>query len=478
MLVLLSIATVLVCILVFRLHAFLTLLLAGLLVAVCSSGTVLETYLDFELTRGTLSQEQVDQIASRSPASRLAYAFGETAGKIGILIGLASIVGQCLLESKAASVIVDRLLKLTGNKRAPEAIAASAFVLAIPVFFDTVFYLMMPLARSLRQRVGKDYVLFVLAILAGGSIAHSLIPPTPGPLLVAGILNVEIGTMMIAGLSIGLCSSVLSLMAARVINHFVDVPLRPVADDDAADSADTTASPEEESATSKGPSLIDSLLPIVLPVLLIGAGSVVSYLVKSGTINPGPIVDVLRGLGDKNIALGIGLVAAIRLVKYVAPNKRKTIVNRSLASAGSIILITSAGGAFGMMLRQAGIEQLVTSLAGGATGLLILPIAFLVTTAIRTLQGSATVAMITSAGVLQGFAAAESLSFHPVYLAMAIGAGSKPISWMTDSAFWIITRMTGMTESEGLKTISPMSIALGLSAISVTIFFAWCFPAI
>ena len=107
----------------------------------------------------------------------------------------------------------------------------------------------------------------------------------------------------------------------------------------------------------------------------------------------------------------------------------------------------------------------------------LLPLAFVVTAAVRTLQGSATVAMITAAGILQGFASAESLPFHPVYIAMAIGAGSKPISWMTDSAFWVITKMSGMTESEGLRVISPMSIAMGFSALFFTMLFAWIYPA-
>ena len=130
------------------------------------------------------------------------------------------------------------------------------------------------------------------------------------------------------------------------------------------------------------------------------------------------------------------------------------------------------------MLRQAGIEEAVSSLAQGVPGLMILPLAFVVTAGIRTLQGSATVAMITAAGVLQGFAAAESLPFHPVYLAMAIGAGSKPVSWMTDSAFWVITRMTGMTEAEGLRVISPMSIGMGFSALLFTMLFATLYPGI
>ena len=128
------------------------------------------------------------------------------------------------------------------------------------------------------------------------------------------------------------------------------------------------------------------------------------------------------------------------------------------------------------MLRQAGIAEAVSELTRDVPGLMLLPVAFAVTAAIRTLQGSATVAMITAAGVLQGFA--EGLPYNPVYLAMAIGAGSKPVSWMTDSAFWVITKMSGMTEAEGLRVVSPMSTAMGLAALLVTMVFAGLYPAV
>ncbi|MEE2937024.1 MAG: SLC13 family permease [Planctomycetota bacterium] len=492
----LSVAVVLGCILVLRLHAFLTLLLAGLLVAAISGRAAVERYTQYQLENDKISVEQAEKLNGQSPVVRLTTAFGQTAGKIGILIALASVIGQCLLESGGAAVIVDRMLKLTGPKRAPEALAASSFVLGIPVFFDTVFYLMVPLARSLRQRLGKDYVLFILAILAGGSIAHSLVPPTPGPLLVAGIIGVDIATMMLAGLVIGGCSSLLSLAAARLINRLVDVPLRPLGEEEAepksegagfkganqlADSEDRVTGGEPSAAPDSNPigtspSLVAALLPIALPVLLIGLGSAIRFMMESGILSSSGVVDVLASLGDKNIALGVGVVFALMLKKHCPASKRSSVVSRSLAAGGNIILITAAGGAFGAMLRQAGIEQAVGGLTHGVPGIMILPLAFVVTASIRTLQGSATVAMITAAGVLQGFAQPETLPFHPVYLAMAIGAGSKPVSWMTDSAFWVITRMSGMTEAEGLRVVSPMSICLGFSALLFTMLFAVFFP--
>lgn len=470
----LSVAVVLVCILVFKMHAFLTLLLASLLVAGLTGTETLQQFGDLEVAKEKWTPKAAESFSHSSAVSRVAAEFGTSAGKIGILIALASVIGGCLSESGAATTIVERLLKLTGPKRAPEALAVSSFIIGIPVFFDTVFYLMIPLARSLRRVVGKDYVLFILAILAGGSIAHSLIPPTPGPLLVAEALNIDIGVMLSVGLVVGGISSVISLAVARLINRWVDIPLREIAGESVAGIGDTV----EIDDTKTKPKFVESLLPIMVPVALITIGSVLAYLTKSGTIDSTALTDVFGFLGDKNIAIAIGLAFAMWLTRYISLGQRATLVSRSLASAGNIILITAAGGAFGGMLRQAGIASAVGSLVDANAGLLLLPVAFVVTASIRTLQGSATVAMITAAGVLQGFAFADDLPFHPVYLAMAIGAGSKPISWMTDSAFWVIIRMSGMTEAEGLKVISPMSIALGFSALSTTLVMAWLLPGV
>ncbi|MCA9137458.1 MAG: GntP family permease [Planctomycetales bacterium] len=483
----LSVAVVLICILWLKMHAFVTLLLAGLLVGTLTAPEALHRYAEAEVSKNNWTPKAAEAFSHSSAVSRVASEFGSTAGKIGILIALASVIGGCLSESGAATTIVGRMLKLTGPKRSPEALAFSSFIIGIPVFFDTVFYLMVPLARSLRRVVGKDYVLFLLAILAGGSIAHSLIPPTPGPLLVAEKLNIDFGVMLGAGLVVGSISSVLSLTFARVINRFIDVPLRELPGESIpVESAESIGS----DVAGQSPRFVESLLPILIPVVLITIGSILDYLTKSKVLDVGSIemmpyralvgvaVDGFQFLGDKNIAIGIGLGFAMTLTRYIDSGQRASLVSRSLASAGNIILITAAGGAFGAMLRQAGIASAVGDLVDANAGLMLLPIAFAVTSAIRTLQGSATVAMITAAGVLQGFALADDLPFHPVYLAMAIGAGSKPVSWMTDSAFWVITRMSGMTEAEGLKVISPMSIAMGLSALTTTVVVAWVFPGV
>lgn len=460
-----------------RMHALLVLLIASLLVAVL---TPKEAILRFAEDQ-QMSELDAKSLAGASGPKRLAVAFGQTAGEVGILIALASIVGICLLESGAASGIVNAMMKVGGTKRAPESLAFSAFVLGIPVFFDTVFYLMMPLARTLRQRTGRDYALYIMAIMAGGAIAHSLVPPTPGPLQVAEILHIETSTMIFAGLAVGGLTSVLSLLAARMLNRFTTVPLRdPACETDLATDDSPTAqngngvdvSPALTAAAT--PPLLWSLLPIVLPVALISYGAVDDML-------PLSLPQVLRGplelLADKNVAMGVSAALSLTLLKYAPSRKPGDAVANALASGGQVILITSAGGALGAMLRQAGIASAVSEIANDVSPSWLLVVAFLVTTAIRSLQGSATVAMITAAGVLQGFSEVKNLPFHPVYIAMAIGVGSKPICWMTDSGFWIMCKMSGMSDSEGLRTVTLLSIAMGISGLLVTVLLANLFPA-
>jgi GntP family gluconate:H+ symporter len=481
-LVLAATVLILVGILWFRTHAMLVLLAAAFLVAVFTPADSLKRYAIDQVQAGQMSQSAADGLVKTSGPKRLATAFGQTAGEVGILIALASIVGICLMESGAAYGIVTAMLRLCGVKRAPEGLAISSFILSIPVFFDTVFYLMVPLARSLRRKTGKDYVLYILAIMAGGSIAHSLVPPTPGPLQVADILGIDVFTMMVAGLGIGAASSFLSLVSARVISRLTDVPLRPLGSENdegphgESDDGTFDSSAPDAASPSSPPPLFLSLLPIVLPVLLIGWGAI-DAVMKFPL--PESLSAVMRLASDKNAAMGIAAAVALQLLRYTPQSHdRKGVVSRALASGGQIILITSAGGALGAMLRQAGIASAVADLTSEVPASMLLVVVFGVTTAIRTLQGSATVSMITAAGVLQGLADVNSLPFHPVYIAMAIGAGSKPLCWMTDSGFWIMCKMSGMTDREGLRTVSVLSVAMGLSALLVTLLAATIIPAI
>jgi gluconate:H+ symporter, GntP family len=411
-------------------------------------------------------------LASETFAARVTDGFGSTCGKIGILIALASIVGTCLLESGAADRVVRGTLKLFGERGAPASFVTSGFLLGIPVFFDTVFYLMIPLGKAMRLRVGRNYLLFVLTIVAGATMAHSLVPPTPGPLFVAEQLGVDIGVMILAGCVVGSFTVVFGYFYASVANKLWDLPLRETPEFSLSDLEAIARRPETEL-----PPFWLSLLPIVLPVVLIGGLTVLKQF--SGMI-PGGVMSVAAVLGDKNLALGISAAVALgTLIRQKRTNLEALAgsLQASLASGGVIILITAAGGAFGTVLQQTGVSGLIRDLPE-ASPAAICGLAFLITTAIRTAQGSATVAMITAVGILSGLAAGGNLGFHPVYLALAIGCGSKPIGWMNDSGFWVITKMSGMTEAEGLKYVTPMTSCMGVVGLAVTIVGVTFFPLV
>lgn len=462
-------------ILILRLHAFVALLLAAMTVALLTPQAALRDYADEQVAKGEWTEKAATKFVKSPAPTRVAEGFGKTCISIGILIAMASIIGKCLLDSGAADKIVRSTLRLVGEPRAPAAFIGSGFLLGIPVFFDTVFYLMMPLGKAMRLRTGGNYLLYILTIVAGGTMAHSLVPPTPGPLFVAEQLGVDLAVMIFGGCVIGLFASSCGYLFARWLNGRMEIPLRESADVSLADLEDLSKRDESEL-----PPVWLALLPIILPVILITARTALDAYVKSGgadwAVGVQPLVNTV---GDKNFALILAAGIALGMVAWQLRSDAKQLaatVQTALASGGVIILITAGGGAFGATVRQCGIADEIAKLTSGISPIMILPVAFLVTTLIRTAQGSATVAMMTAVSVLDSFAAPGVLSFHPVYLALAIGCGSKPVAWMADSGFWVICKMSGMTEAEGLKTVTPLSIVMGVSGLIATVTAALVLP--
>ena len=409
------------------------------------------------------------RLAGQTVGERVAAGFGSTCAKIGILIALAAIIGKCLLESGAADRIVRSFLGWLGERGAGVSFVASGFLLGIPVFFDTVFYLMIPLGKAMRMRTGRNYLLYVLTIVTGASLAHSLVPPTPGPLFVAEELGVDLGVMILGGCLVGLFTSFAGYGYAVLVNRRCDLPLR--------ESTDLSLADLEKLArrdVGELPPLWVSVVPILLPVFLIGGFTI---LKSAGGDVSTEVMAVAAALGNKNIAMVISALMAMGLLVWQRRTSLAQLaeaVQAALLSAGVIILITAAGGAFGQVIQQTGVSRLVGQPVQGSLGVIVL--AFLITAAVRTAQGSGTVAMITATGILSGIASSGELGFHPVYLALAIGCGSKPIQWMNDSGFWVICKMSGMTDREGLKYITPLTTLMGFVGLGVTLLGAWLMP--
>ena len=484
LLLLIGLATVLGGILWLRLHPFIALFIAALLIASITPKTQVANALAdkkinervkltgadlTEIEQAQIKNDQADYANNRTPIQRITQEFGVTFGKIGLVIALACLIGRCLLASGAADRIVRAALSLVGEKGAPVAFLGSGFALGIPVFFDSLFLLAIPLAKAMWLKLRKNYLLLIVAIIAGGSMTHSLVPPTPGPLYVASALGINIGTMILAGLVVGLFTASAGYLYGVWLNRRMDIPFRETPE--AIEKLESHSAKE----THELPSLFASLLPIVLPVLLIAGGTLIAQTEAATGLK-----NFFKLLGDKNIALAIAAgLALFTLARHLKNKKELTEkMQGALQEAGLIILICCAGGAFGAILLQTGIGPHLQSKVGeGANSLWLLPLAFLVTTVIRAAQGSATVAMITAVGIVGSFAVGN-LDYHPVYLALAIGCGSKPLPWMNDSGFWVISKMSGMTEKETLLTFTATLSIMGVTGIVVTMIGAKLFPMV
>ena len=496
-----GVAIVLGLILVLRINAFIALVCAAIVVSILAPG------------------------ATGEKMTRVAAAFGETAGAIGIVIALAAVVGKCMMDSGAADRIVRALLSMLGEKRAAAALTTSGFVLSIPVFFDTAFYLLVPLARSTYRRTNRHYLKFLMAIAAGGVVTHTLVPPTPGPLFVANQLGVDVGMMMLMGVVIGIPAAAVGLLYGRWLDRRMPIEMRPI--------GGGTEEPEPLAA-GKLPGLMISLAPILLPILLITSNSFIKVagytaLAKEPSIltdtpaarfvhdgrlgvatttadgkprfsalTDGEITEALFAAADNDMVIArvfewsnifgnpnfaLLLSAAIAVLTFhvqLRPGKKKmaATIESALMSGGVIILITAAGGAFGAMLKAAKIGEAISQLFGDAlvSGVPLLLFAFFMASLIKFAQGSSTSAMIVASGMIAAMVTPESFGFHPVYLATAIGSGSIVGSWMNDSGFWIFSKMGGLTEVESLKSWTPLLALIGVTSMIVTVVLAIVLP--
>jgi GntP family gluconate:H+ symporter len=292
-------------------------------------------------------------------------------------------------------------------------------------------------------------------------------------LFVATALDVDVGQMMIVGIVLGLLATMVGWVYAYAVDRRWPVPLRETPDM-SLDALRAIAARESSSL----PSFWWSLLPVVLPVALIGGQALLAAPdVGAGAVEA-PWVSWLRALGDRHVALTLAMIVALGvMIRSQGMEALQTAVPQAIAGAGTIILVTSAGGAFGSILQDTGIGDRLQSFAAGAQ-LGVLPLAFLATALIRTAQGSATVAMVTVVGMVGGLASPATLGFAPVYLAAAIGFGSKPFSWMNDSGFWVVSRMSGMTPAETLRNFSTQLTVMGVAGLLVTMLAASLFPLI
>ena len=481
---LISVAFILVSIIKLKLHPFLALTFAAILTGLLTGDLPGMTHENMGLFKDRVELKETPDDTGNDLLLAVKWSFlgfGNTAGGIGFIVALAAIIGVCMLGSGAADRVVRWLLSVFGEDRAGIVLLLSGFLLSIPVFFDTVFFLLIPLARALSLRTGKSYTLFVMAMAGAGAITHSMVPPTPGPLMIADGLKLDLGVAMMAGLAASILPAWLVLYLARKFDEKYDLPMR-----EASGASTSELKTIVEKKDSELPNLFMAALPVAMPVVLISLVSILKLVAKD-TVSGQEWFKYLEFFGSPNIAMLLAAIAAVytlaaQLIKdsKVSDDGLMSTVSKAmedpLQTAGVIILITGAGGAFGGMIRMAGVGETIEGLATSYNISLIL-LAWGATAVVRIAQGSATVAMITGVGLMSSVIGdGSSLPYHSLYIFLAIGFGSITLSWMNDSGFWVVQRLSGFTEKETLKTWSVMLTAISLLGLIQIMIFSTLFP--
>uniref|UniRef100_UPI0040483461 GntP family permease n=1 Tax=Algoriphagus sp. TaxID=1872435 RepID=UPI0040483461 len=380
--------------------------------------------------------------------------FGGVMGSVGLLILLGVILGTFLEKTGGAMVLAEKVLFWVGEKSINLSLMLSGWVLSIPVFGDSTILMMNPIAKSLSAKSSVSYAATIVAVSLGAMISHSLVPPTPGPIATAGILGADLGLVILYG-------TFISLIALIPVHFFINrwvsrIPLRP-----------TAVSTNQEVSHQDRPKLVSSLLPILSPLVLIFFASIANY--PSQPLGNGTLKDLISFLGSPVIALFIGALLSFTLPKKL---DRKLLaatgwLGEALVAAAPVIFITGAGAIFGKMLQNSGIGSSVTTALEGANWGLFLP--FLLAFGLKCAQGSTTVAMITTASIVAPLLSPLGLDTDilKVFTTLAIGAGALAISHANDSAFWVVTQLSGMTTKQGNLSHSLGTLIASFSAMAV-----------
>ena len=423
-----------------NLHAFLALLIAAIFFGICSGMPLADVVKNIE------------------------DGFGGTLGKIGIVIIAGTIIGTFLEKSGGAYSLAESILKVIGKKNVTPAMALIGYIVSIPVFADSGFVILTPLNKTLTKRAGLSLATTSIALALGLMITHCLVPPTPGPIAAAGILGADLGLVILFALIVSGFTLLFAWFWASKIASRVFIDPNPELTEEAF-----------AERLKSAPSAFKAFLPILVPILLIVSRSFADFLTPSsaeGVLHPfreTTTYQFINFIGAPLIALLIGIAISITLPKKFdkAILSSTGWVGEGMLAAAIIIMITGAGGAFGMVLRGSGVADLIgNKLSSPALGLWL---PFIAAAAIRTAQGSSTVAIMTTAPILAPMLANMGLdsSFGRVLCVLALGAGAMFGSHANDSFFWVVTQMTGMDVKTGYKLYTTGTILMGIFSCTI-----------
>lgn len=376
-------------------------------------------------------------------ADAISSGFGSTLASVGIVIGLGVMMGRILEISGAAETLAYSLIKFVGKKKEEWAMAIAGYIISIPIFVDSAFVILNPLVKSLSSKTGKSVISIGVALAAGLVVTHSIVPPTPGPLGVAGIFGVDIGLMILLGLLFGFPLIIVGVLYAKWLGKKIyqlpdensesgySRPEKPMTYPEMIEAIDQRS--------KELPSFAKSIMPILIPIILIFANTTLSALDMTDGF-----LGFIVFLGKPIIAVALGVISSIYLLAGKL-SRQKTLdeLEKGIQDAGIILLVTGAGGALGNVLRESGAGDYIAGIIADSSLPAIL-IPFFVASIVRLIQGSGTVAMITAASITAPILA--QLDVNMALAAQAAAMGSLVFSYFNDSFFWVVNRMLGIKD--------------------------------
>ncbi|MEU3709106.1 GntP family permease [Streptomyces catenulae] len=449
----LGIALLLVLIIKFRLQPFVALLTVSIAVGLGAGLSVTELF-------GTVQKSDVK--------SMIESGMGGTLGHIAIIIGLGTMLGSILEVSGGGEVLSTRLLNLFGEQRAPLAMGLTGLLFGIPVFFDIGIFVLAPIVYAAAKRGGKSMLLYCLPLLGSLSMTHAFLPPHPGPVAAASLFHVDLGWIILMGLVCGIPAVLATWAWAAWIGKriFVELPQDMA---EAADEAKAAVLAEQRAAgvtpQEKPVSLGAVLTIIAIPLVLILLSTFSSI-----ALDPSTFRSVVEFFGNPFVALSLALFAAYYLLGIRRGWSRKSLERVSTASLkpiGNILLVVGAGGVFGAVLQGSGVANALSDTFHGV-GLPVIVLAWLLSLVLRVAQGSATVAIVTTAGIVLPLVQGQGMSqAHLALIIMAISAGSIFASHVNDGGFWMVAKYFGISERDTLKSWTVLESVLSVAGFAV-----------
>ncbi|MFF3450467.1 GntP family permease [Streptomyces sp. NPDC002667] len=449
----LGIALLLFLIIKVRLQPFVALLAVSIAVGLAAGLSVTELF-------GTVQRSDAVSVVESG--------MGGILGHVAIIIGLGTMLGAILEVSGGAEVLASRLLGLFGEKRAPLAMGLTGLIFGIPVFFDVGIFVLAPLVYAAAKRSGKSILLYCLPLLAGLSMTHAFLPPHPGPVAAAGLLHVQLGWVVLMGIVCGVPAVLAAWVYAAWIGRRLFVPVPQDMVEAAAEAKRAVV--EEQRASGVEPREEPVPLGTVLGIIGTPLVLILAATFSSVALDPSTPRSVVEFFGHPFVALTIALLLAYYLLGIRRGWSRKSlekVSTSSLKPVGNILLVVGAGGVFGAVLKAGGVAQALSDTFNDV-GLPVIVLAYLISLVLRVAQGSATVAIVTTAGIVAPLLTEghHSQAFVALVI-MAISAGSIFASHVNDGGFWMVAKYFGISERDTLRTWTVLESVLSVAGFAV-----------